>query len=130
MAQLTIHGFLVSFPVYALLENARPATDTNHAQIDGIAWTDSDNGKAVLLFTDADLAQRYLIAYRNTKNVALGKSANSRMLSTMLQSVKALGFDWVVFDAIPEAGQMARAFPVDGLIEAANKVAKEEGPTD
>lgn len=110
--------FLVSYPVLALSQNLRFSRETTLTH-DGFVCVDIPSGKALALYTDSDLANRYLDACDRSATDVLVKLLNSEALLTVLKLAKANGVNKVIFDPPQQMlARTLRTFCVEAVIKA------------
>ena len=114
--------FLVSYPVYALPQNSRFSFEQAKLCFDDFIRISVPSGNALALYTDCDLAQRFLAGEGVLTGVVLAKLLDCEALVTVLEIAKARGSDRVIFDASQRGkNNTTHCYCIDAVIESAKK---------
>ncbi len=120
--------FLVSYPVFALPQNGRLSTDPPKFTFDDYLSIKVEAGSALVLYTDYDLAQRFMASEEASTGLAVAKLGDCKALLMVLEDAKARGADKVIFDApFRQAPSGQRCFRIDKVIESAKNGRKNAG---
>jgi len=117
------NDFLVLYPVIALLQNPRFSPDRLKIACNGFTWIEAPRFRALALYTDCDLARRYLAACDSPSDIVLAKLHERKALLTVLESAQLEGFRHVIFDAPRQVVSGAsRCFCIQALVRSVNGV--------